>query len=62
MNKSITVGMRLFDEGNGRYITVNDVKYLIFSCLVEEITENGETVITGNQLFTEVELRHFKEL
>lgn len=65
MKKMITLGMRFFDESNGRYITPDGVGRdpHVFSCIVEEFTEAGDDVeITGRQLFTETELRHFKEV
>jgi hypothetical protein len=64
MKKMITLGMRFFDEANGRYITPDSVGCdpHVFACVVEEITETGDAEITGRQLFTETELRHFKEV
>lgn len=64
MKKMITLGMTFFDEANGRYITPDGVGRdpRVFACIVEEITEAGDTEITGRQLFTETELNHFKEV
>lgn len=57
-------GDRFWDESNGRYLTVDgfgrDPKTA--RCVVEEFNEDGELEIIGTQLFTERELKHFKEV
>lgn len=62
--KQIKKGMRFYDESNGRYITTDgqgcDPK--VWLCVVEEVNDNGDFEIVDTQLFTEYELRHFKEV
>ena len=58
------IGDKFFDESNGRYLTIDgfgrDPK--VASCVVEEFNEDADLEITGRQLFTISELKHFKEV
>lgn len=58
-------GQRFFDEMNGRYLTTDGhgCDPHVWSCIVEEINEDGtDYEMTGRTLFTETELKHFKEV
>lgn len=60
----ITLGKTYVDESNGRYITPDGIGRdpHVYACVVEEFTEAGDLEVTGRQLFTENELKHFKEV
>lgn len=57
-------GKTFYDEMNGRYLTTDGhgVDPHLWSCIVEEMDENGEFETTGRALFTETELKHYKEV
>lgn len=60
----ITLGKTYVDESNGRYITPDGIGRdpHVYACVVEEFTEAGDLEVKGRQLFTENELKHFKEV
>ena len=62
--KIIKNGTRFYDEMNGRYITTDGTGTdpRCWSCIVEEMNDEGEYEVTGRQIFTENELKHFKEV
>lgn len=64
MIMNIKNGMRFYDECNGRYITTDGqgCNPTVWHCVVEEINDNGDFEIADTQLFTEYELKRFKEV
>ena len=62
--KSIQIGTKFYDERNDRYVTVCKIDPVskVYSCIVDELNDNGEYEKDDMYLFTEPELRHMKEV
>lgn len=58
MRHPIKLGQIFYDDRNGRYITPDGVGAdpNAYSCIVEELDDEGELVVVGRQLFKSYEL------